>query len=140
MPIILKRIEAAKVYNIFVSVWPIVFASLPVLNIIARYGLDEETGDSSPYSKIILWIGLLFVLALSKIGYLAYGFVRFTFFVNSNAHSSVISIVLILTRINTKPEALAVSNGVVSGTMSLARTFSPALTRYVSNLAGSQPL
>lgn len=138
MPFILKRIEAAKAYNIFVSVWPLVFASLPVLNIIARYGLDEETGNSSLYSKVILWTGLLFVLALSKVGYLAYGFVAFHFFFPKQySWTWNFSVVLILTRINTNHETLAVSNGVISGTMSLARTISPALTRYVYNLPGS---
>ncbi|KAE9405880.1 MFS general substrate transporter [Gymnopus androsaceus JB14] len=101
MPVILKRIEAAKVYNMSIAAWPIVFAALP----------DEKTGDLDIYSKVMLWAGIVLVLAISKVGGLAY------------------SVSLILTRVNVKnPEVLAVSNGVMSCAMSLARIISPALS------------
>jgi hypothetical protein len=110
MPVILKRIEAAKVYNVSIAAWPVVFAALPILNIIARSGLDDETGKLSFWSKVMLWTGLVLILAISKVGYMGY------------------SVNLILTRINVpNPEVLAVSNGVMSCAMSLARMISPAL-------------
>ncbi|KAJ3777309.1 major facilitator superfamily domain-containing protein [Lentinula raphanica] len=110
MPVILKRIEASKVYNMSIAAWPVVFAIIPVLNIISRRGLVEETDSLDVWSKVMLWTGILLVLAVSKIGGMAY------------------SVSLILTKSNVDtPAVLAVSNGVMSCAMSLARIISPAL-------------
>ncbi|KAF9061696.1 major facilitator superfamily domain-containing protein [Rhodocollybia butyracea] len=109
MPILLKRVEASKLYNIAISAWPISFATLPILNIIARRGLVQATGNLDLISDIMLWATLVFVVAMSRIGGMAY------------------SINMILTRNNTSsPAALTVSNGLVSCAMSLARMTSPA--------------
>jgi MFS family permease len=118
MPVILKRIEAARLYNLSIAVLPAVFAALPVLNIVARRGLVEETGELTVASSVAMWSWLVFVIALSKVGFLSY------------------SISLILTRTNTdNPAVLAVSNGVMSCAMSLARIISPALASSVFALS-----
>ncbi|KAJ3731622.1 major facilitator superfamily domain-containing protein [Lentinula guzmanii] len=110
MPVILKRIEASKIYNMSIAAWPVVFATIPILNIIARRGLLEETGCLDIWSNVMLWTGILFVLAASKVGGMAYS----------------VSLILTKTNVDT-PAVLAVSNGVMSCAMSLARIISPAL-------------
>ncbi|KAF5367210.1 hypothetical protein D9757_012213 [Collybiopsis confluens] len=110
MPVILKRVEAAKIYNMAMSVLPVVFGGLPLLNIIARRGLVEETGDLEFVASVLMWTVLVFIVSLSKVGFLTY------------------SLSLILTRTNTdSPAVLAVSNGVMSCAMSLARIIAPAV-------------
>jgi len=117
MPVILKRTEASKVYNIAIAAWPIVFATLPILNIIARSELVHEPGIAST-SNIMFWAVLMFVVAVSRIGGTAY------------------SLGLILMRTNTtNPAALAVSNGLVSCAMTLARIMSPALVSSIFALS-----
>lgn len=72
MPVILKRIEASRIYNISIAAWPIVFAIIPILNVIARHGLVEGTGNLDVWSNVKLWTGILLVLAISKVGGMAY--------------------------------------------------------------------
>ncbi|KAF9061694.1 MFS general substrate transporter [Rhodocollybia butyracea] len=119
MPIILKRTEASKIYNICIAAWPIVFVTLPTLNVIARSGIVNKPGNLgfASTSDIPLWVALIFVIAMSKIGGTAY------------------SITLILTRINTSSAALAVSNGLIECAMSLARIISPALVSSIFALS-----
>ncbi|KAJ3902649.1 major facilitator superfamily domain-containing protein [Lentinula edodes] len=118
MPVILKRIEASRIYNISIAAWPIVFAIIPILNVIARHGLVEGTGNLDVWSNVKLWTGILLVLAISKVGGMAY------------------SVSLILTKSNVStPAVLAVSNGVMSCSMSLARIISPALASSVFALS-----
>ncbi|KAF9058552.1 major facilitator superfamily domain-containing protein [Rhodocollybia butyracea] len=118
MPILLKRVEASKLYNIAISAWPISFAALPILNIIARRGLVQATGNLDLVSNIMLWATLVFIVAMSRIGGMAY------------------SINMILTRTNTSgPAALSVSNGVMGCSMSLARIASPALASSIFALS-----
>lgn len=69
---LLRRFEAARIYNVSVAAWPITFLLFPLLNIIARYGLDDSTGQLSTRSNAALWVGLVVVLALSRIGCIAF--------------------------------------------------------------------
>ncbi|KAF9061692.1 MFS general substrate transporter [Rhodocollybia butyracea] len=112
MPIILKRMEASKLYNLSISAWPVVYTALPILNVISR-GDQQETGNLSLVSNIMLWTMLVFVIAIAKVGGVAY------------------SLSLILTRTNTSnPAALSVSNGIMGSAMALGRMISPALAWY----------
>lgn len=77
MPILLRRYEAAKIYSVCIATWPLVFLILPCLNLIARYGVlvNEATGEPGPLSihaKAMLWTGIFFDLALSRMGGIAY--------------------------------------------------------------------
>ncbi|KAF9056710.1 major facilitator superfamily domain-containing protein [Rhodocollybia butyracea] len=118
MPVVLKRVEAAKLYFIAVASWPVVFATLPFLNVIASHGLVAETGDMTPFSTFILWIGVGLVLTASKVGSVAY----------------ILS--LILTKTNSSnPALLAVSNGIISCAMSLARIISPVLSSFIFSIS-----
>ncbi|GAW06287.1 MFS general substrate transporter [Lentinula edodes] len=66
MPFLLRRIEAAKIYNLSIAAWPVTFLFLPTLNMIARYGLDESTGQLGSRSHSALWVGIVIVLVLSR--------------------------------------------------------------------------
>ncbi|KAF5367225.1 hypothetical protein D9757_012229 [Collybiopsis confluens] len=112
MPVILKRVEAVKIYNMAMGVLPVVFGGLPLLNIIARRGLVEETGDLELVASVLMWTVLVLIVSLSKVGFLTY------------------SLSPILTRTNTdSPAVLAVSNGVMSCAMSLAHIIAPVVIR-----------
>jgi hypothetical protein len=59
-------------YNFCMAVWPFSFMGLLILNFIARNGFDESTGLISEEALAMVWVGLTAVLALSRIGVLAY--------------------------------------------------------------------
>ncbi|KIK57006.1 hypothetical protein GYMLUDRAFT_46611 [Collybiopsis luxurians FD-317 M1] len=118
MPVMLKRVEATALYTITIASWPVVFATLPLINIVARRGFATETGEMDSSMRIILWAGVAFVLILSRIGYEAY------------------SLSLILTKTNTSdPALLAVSNGLVSCANSLARIVGPVLGSFIFSVS-----
>ncbi|KIK57004.1 hypothetical protein GYMLUDRAFT_139083, partial [Collybiopsis luxurians FD-317 M1] len=118
MPVMLKRVEATALYTITIASWPVVFATLPLINIVARRGFAIETGEMDSSMRIILWAGVAFVLVLSRIGYEAY------------------SLSLILTKTNTSdPALLAVSNGLVSCANSLARIVGPVLGSFIFSIS-----
>ncbi|KAE9406760.1 MFS general substrate transporter [Gymnopus androsaceus JB14] len=114
MPILLRRYEAAKIYNMSIAAWPITFLIFPTLNMIARFGLDENTGQLSTYSNALLWVGIVIVLTLSRIGCIAF------------------SASMILIRNNVpKPSYLGSVNGLVQSSMCFSRCFAPAFARLV---------
>lgn len=59
------------------GMWPFTFVALPILNAIARNGIDGETGQPDAYTTATLWIGIAIVLALSRVAALAYSSVTF---------------------------------------------------------------
>ncbi|KIK57193.1 hypothetical protein GYMLUDRAFT_46441 [Collybiopsis luxurians FD-317 M1] len=111
MPVMLKRVEATTLYSITIASWPVLFAVLPIIHIIARHGL----GETELLSRIVVGAGVAFVLITSKIGQEAY------------------SLSMVLTKTNTSddPALLAVSNGIMSCAMSLARIVGPVLASSV---------
>jgi hypothetical protein len=72
MPYLLRTFDSAKMYNFCMGLWPYTFLVLPILNIIARVGLDETTGEIGANTVAFLWTGIAFVLLLNKIAGLAY--------------------------------------------------------------------
>jgi len=54
------------------ALWPYTFLVLPILNFIARAGIDETTGALGSTTIAFLWIGIVLVLLLSKIAGLSY--------------------------------------------------------------------
>ncbi|KAI6118744.1 major facilitator superfamily domain-containing protein [Pisolithus croceorrhizus] len=109
MPYLLRTFDCAKMYVFSMSVWPFVYACLPFLNLIARWGSTED-GNVDARVVAILWIGIAITLGLSKIGSLAYS----------------TSIILVKEHSPT-PGALSQSNGIVQFAMCLARSFAPFL-------------
>ncbi|KAG1879286.1 major facilitator superfamily domain-containing protein [Suillus tomentosus] len=108
MSYLLRTFDAAKIYCFCMSLWPYTFLVLPVLNIIARAGLDETTGELGTTAVAFLWVGIAFVLLLTKAACVAYG------------------VSMILTKENAPNAAsLGQSNGLVQFTMCFARSFAP---------------
>ncbi|EGN96080.1 hypothetical protein SERLA73DRAFT_185613 [Serpula lacrymans var. lacrymans S7.3] len=110
MSYLLRTFDCAKMYNFCMGIWPYTFAILPLLNIIARSGLDKTTGLLSTPTVALLWSGIACVLAMSKIGALAY------------------SLSMILVKENAPNAAsLGQTNGIVQFAMCFARSFAPFL-------------
>lgn len=61
-------------YNFCMGLWPYTYIALPILNAIARNGIDGQTGQLDAYTTATLWTGIAIALALSRIGVLAFGF------------------------------------------------------------------
>ncbi|KAF5391871.1 hypothetical protein D9757_001790 [Collybiopsis confluens] len=114
LPFLLRRFEAASIYNISIAAWPITFLFLPILNIIARRGLNESTQQMDDHSRSALWVGLAIVLALSRVGGIAF------------------SASMILVRNNVpRPSYLGAANGLVQTSMCLSRCISAAFASSV---------
>jgi hypothetical protein len=62
-------------YNFCMSLWPYTFLFLPFLNLIARAGLDETTGELGANTVALLWVGIAFILLLCKVAGLSYSYV-----------------------------------------------------------------
>ncbi|KAI0688763.1 MFS general substrate transporter [Cytidiella melzeri] len=91
LPIFLRRSDALTAFRVTAQVWPLTFALMPVLNVIARLIGPER----SPAVEALFWIAISIVLFLSRISALAF------------------SIVMILTKDHTPtPSVLATTNSV----------------------------
>ncbi|KAG1819574.1 major facilitator superfamily domain-containing protein [Suillus subaureus] len=108
MSYLLRTFDSAKMYSFCMGIWPYTFLVLPLLNLIARAGLDETTGELGTATVALLWVGIAFVLMLTKIASLAY------------------TVSMILIKENAPNAAsLGQSNGIVQFAMCFARSFSP---------------
>ncbi|KAJ8592806.1 MFS general substrate transporter [Rhizopogon salebrosus TDB-379] len=110
MSYLLRTFDPAKMYNFCMSLWPYTFLFLPFLNLIARAGLDETTGELGVNTVALLWVGIAFILLLCKVAGLSY------------------SISMILVKMNApSPASLGQSNGIVQFAMCFSRAFAPFL-------------
>lgn len=68
LPIFLRRIDALHVFRFTLLTWPLTFAFLPLLNLLAR-----ATGpERNVRAEAVLWIAISFVLFMSRLGSLAF--------------------------------------------------------------------
>ncbi|KAF8558452.1 MFS general substrate transporter [Imleria badia] len=114
MSYLLRTFDCAKMYNFCMGLWPYTYIGLPILNAIARNGIDEETGQLNAYTTATLWIGIAIVLTFSRISVLS--FVLSMILIKENAPSSA---------------SLGQSNGIVQVSMCFARSIAPF---FVSSL------
>jgi len=130
MPTLMRRFKIASLFIFCMGVWPITFMLVPLLNLIARSGLDRPTGTFNP----LLWVGIAVVLICWRGSCLAYPYVVFntdsfillTSFYSTNA---------ILVRNNAPgPSSLGAANGLNLLSMSVSRCTSPAFVGCVSSL------
>lgn len=77
MSYLLRTFDCAKMYNFCMGLWPYTYIALPILNVIARRGIDGETGQMDAYTTATLWVGIAIVLAVSRVAALAYSSVTF---------------------------------------------------------------
>ncbi|KAI0928813.1 hypothetical protein AcW1_005945 [Taiwanofungus camphoratus] len=113
MPYLLRRFDHARMYNFCMGIWPLAYALLPGLNLIARGGLDAE-GQITPTARAFVWIGIALLLGLARTACLAY------------------SVNMILVKDSAPdPSALGATNGLCQFFMCFARSFSPAFASTV---------
>ncbi|KAI0336417.1 MFS general substrate transporter [Cubamyces sp. BRFM 1775] len=115
MPIVLRRVDHARMYNFCMGLWPFCFVLLPGLNIIARWGaLDEAVGVLAPTTRALVWLGIGVILSISRTAALAF------------------SVSMILVKDSApNPASLGVTNGIAQFAMCLSRSFSPAFASSV---------
>ncbi|TFK55183.1 MFS general substrate transporter [Heliocybe sulcata] len=110
LPIVLKRCDTCKVYTFCMSLWAYVFMLLPLLNVIARSGVQRTDEVLDARAKALVWVGLGIMLALSRLGCLAF------------------SLNMILVKEHApSPAALGVTNGIATLSQCFARAISPAV-------------
>jgi len=96
------------------GLFPFTFAGLPLLNLLARMGTNEEGVLTEGWVKVALWGGIIVTLALSRVAVLSF------------------SLALILIKnASPSPEALGSTNGLSQWFQCMSRSFSPA---FVSSL------
>ena len=77
LPILLRRIPAVTAYKLCMKLWPVAYLTLPLLNVLARTGLEVTDGsvgveELSPTYAAAVWIGIGLCLATTRIGNLAF--------------------------------------------------------------------
>ncbi|KAI0664917.1 MFS general substrate transporter [Cubamyces menziesii] len=115
MPIALRRVDHARMYNFCMGLWPFCFVLLPGLNVLARWGaLDEAVGTLAPATRAGVWIGIGVILSIARTAALAF------------------SVSMILVKDSApNPASLGVTNGIAQFAMCLSRSFSPAFASSV---------
>ena len=71
LPIFLKRFDTLSVYRFTVKAFPITYALIPLLNLIARAAEPPR----STAAEALLWVAISIVLLASRISTLAFGYV-----------------------------------------------------------------
>ncbi len=71
LPVFLRRYDALQVFRFTLQTWPVTFALMPLLNVIARYVGEERT----PQGAAFLWLAISIVLFMSRLGCLAFSYV-----------------------------------------------------------------
>ncbi|KAF8503783.1 MFS general substrate transporter [Russula emetica] len=133
-PILLTRCDHVRAYNRCIGLWPYCFLALPFLNMVARVGLpmmDHQVREEALHLtdvdrrvQAVVWCGIAALLALSRLGCLA--FALSMILVNENAPT---------------PDSLGATNGLVQFAMCFTRSFCPAFASSLfASLAGSKIL
>ncbi|KAF7983437.1 hypothetical protein HWV62_21695 [Athelia sp. TMB] len=73
MPYLIRTFNRAKMYNLCFWMFPFIFPLLAALNIIARLGFDETTGELSAHASACVWVGIAVALAMCRFANLAFG-------------------------------------------------------------------
>ena len=60
-------------YSLCFWMFPFIFPLLAALNVIARLGYDETTGELSARASAGVWVGVAVALAMCKFANLAFG-------------------------------------------------------------------
>lgn len=73
MPYLVRTYNKAKMYHFCFWMFPLAFPILGVLNVIARGGYDEVTGELSSHASAAIWVGITITQAMSRFAGLAFG-------------------------------------------------------------------
>lgn len=72
MPWLLRTFDLDAMYRVCVGMFPCAFASLPLLNLLARMGVNSEGVVTEEWVRVGLWAGIIATLAMSRIAVLAF--------------------------------------------------------------------
>lgn len=74
MPWLLRTFDKAKMYNLTMWLFLFLYPLLSVLNVIARSGVDETTGEIDASTNAVLWVGIVLILIILRFANLGYGY------------------------------------------------------------------
>jgi hypothetical protein len=131
--ILLKKFDHAWLYRTFLCAYPFAFLGIPILNLIAQNGLDEATGIICPRNKALIWVGIMLVLAIARVGSLAYGFVRPSL-LSCTEMNICRSCNLLLIKAHSTPWNLGQANGLAQFSMCVCRSFAPPFIRFAPSM------
>ncbi|KAF8509541.1 MFS general substrate transporter [Gautieria morchelliformis] len=114
LPILLRRVAAVTAYKLCMKLWPVAFLMFPLLNVLARAGLEVEDVNTAgevlkPAYTAAVWVGIGLCLATTRIANLAFS----------------LSMILVKDTSPT-PSALGAANGLAQFSMCIARAVAPA--------------
>ncbi|KAF8840974.1 MFS general substrate transporter [Paxillus ammoniavirescens] len=128
MSYLLRTFDYAAMYKFCMALWPYAYVVLPILNAIARAGLDKETGQFDVSTTAMLWTGIAVVLALSKTASLGYSWVPSPFNAATHGRMFLSRLSMVLIKENAPNLAsLGQANGIVQFSMCFSRSFAPFL-------------
>ncbi|KAF8078095.1 major facilitator superfamily multidrug-resistance, DHA1 sub-family [Lyophyllum atratum] len=110
MPALLRRFNHARMYHFCMKTWAYVYIGLPLLNVVARQGLNGTGGNAV---TIIIWVWIAVILLAARVGFLAY------------------SINMVLVKAHSKPSALGSTYALVQFFICLSRSLSPAFASFI---------
>ncbi|KAF8590442.1 MFS general substrate transporter [Ramaria rubella] len=112
LPTLLRHVTALTAYKLCMTLWSIAYVALPLLNVLARLGLDDINAEADalkPAYSIAVWIGIGICLAITRLANLAF------------------SLSMILVKDTSPcPSALGAANALAQFSMCLARAIAPA--------------
>ncbi|KZP18280.1 MFS general substrate transporter [Athelia psychrophila] len=114
LPYLLRTFTTARMYHAAMCMYPFIFCLMPLLNVIARAGLDPATGLIGPYATGLIWICISLLLAMAALSNLAWVFT-----------------IVLAKETSPNPASLGTTNGVLKVSSSVAKMIGPALTSSV---------
>ena len=72
MPWLLRTFNLDAMYRVCMGLFPCAFVSLPLLNLLARMGVNSEGYVTVEWVRGAIWVGIVATLALGRIASLAF--------------------------------------------------------------------
>ncbi|KZP18281.1 MFS general substrate transporter [Athelia psychrophila] len=120
LPYLLRTFNTARMYNAAMCMFPFIFCLMPLLNVIARAGLDPTTGLIGPYATGLIWICIFLLLSMAALSNLAWVFT-----------------IVLAKETSPNPASLGTTNGVLYVSSSVAKIIGPALISSVYAVSGN---
>jgi hypothetical protein len=127
LPFILTRMSTLGVFRIAMHSWPITFASLPLLGLLARVLGPDRTGTR----EALLWVAISTVLFLSRVGCMAFGWVVHA--IDRKRHWDILNRLIMLLVKEHTPEtsALGAVNGITEVVQMAGILIGPPIITFV---------
>jgi hypothetical protein len=74
LPVLLRRFSPARIYMTCMKMWPLAFICMPLLNVIARTGVDAATGKMLHTTAPLTWMGIIGLILWTRIACIAYSY------------------------------------------------------------------